>query len=303
MENDRNPEPRRWIRVMDNDLRDVRRNARRAAREEAIQKAKEIRDREKAERREALWQIYDVASTVCLNCYGMGHRRPCSEPGIIACSKCFVVNHFTISCNCYREENERIKPTCQVYRMAGDPEKPLFYMDVMITFRTFEAQVSTGQTTTTINHHLAKWLDDLTDLVVDNNHEENAENTMMVPINHRGQTIRLSCNIVRYQEQEIILGTDYLMKKGFTSIVDNIKLNQNSIVLSHPREIQFVYNLPGKEPLRRFVRTHGGKLRNSRIYDMKNWPTDNEEQAAEPYKQEDCIRIDADEDVEEVSKM
>lgn len=248
METDRNPKPHNWVKIMDQDFRKVRQNAIRKAKEAAREKVKIIHDREKAERREKLWREYDIATTVCLNCYGMGHRRPCSAPGIIACSKCFTLNRFTKSCNCYREGEQRIQTTGQVYRMAGDPEKPLFYMDVMIVFRRFEAQVSNGQPTTTINHHLAKWLKELTELVVDDD-EESDPDTMMVPINHRGETIRLQCNIVRYQIQEIILGTDYQMKKGFTSIIDNIKLNQNSVVLSHPREIQYVYNLPEKEQL------------------------------------------------------
>lgn len=39
------------------------------------------------------------------------------------------------------------------------------------------------------------------------------------------------------------------------------------------------------------------------LAEMRNWPTDMEDQAGEPDEQDDCIRIDADEDVDAISKM
>lgn len=305
MDNDRKPRLKSWIQIMDQDFQKPRQEVINANKEAAKDRIKQIREKERAERRDELWLEYELASLLCLHCYGLGHRRPCSEPGILACSRCFTLNRFTVSCNCRNKHEQFVKPPGQLYRMAGDPAKPLFYMDIMIVFRRFEAQVSNGQTTSTINHHLAKWLEELTELVDDE--VEHDDQHMVVPINHRGDTIRILCKVVRYQEQEIILGTDYQMKKGFSSTMDRITLTQDSIVLSHPREIQYVYNLPQGEPLRRFIRTHGGALRSSRIYELQNWPPADQQQAAvgeaDEQPPEDVIHIDSDVNLEELSNM
>lgn len=300
--------PHNWIRVMDHDFRKPRQQAIRAAREAEKEKLKSIREESRIERLNRLWTKYEHATLLCLNCYDFGHRRPCYEPGIIACSKCYTLNRFTNGCNCTVPNPFSINPSGQVYRMAGDPEKPLFYMDVMIGFRMFEAQISNGQGTSTINHHLAKWLEGLTELVRDD--IEHGADHVMVPINHRGETIKILCKIVRYQEHEIILGTDYQMKKGFNSTVDNITLTHKSIVLSHPREIQYVYNLPSKEKLKRFVSSHGGVIRSHRTYKLRNWPPIDEEIIPEDPEQEqgespmeDYIRIDASSDVEDIKNI
>lgn len=281
----------------------------RVAKEEiqAIERRERRRNEVKAAIREKRWVEYDLATTLCLNCYGLGHRRGgCPEVGIIACSHCFIVNRFTKSCNCRKENTLSINPPPQVFRLAGDPEKPLFYADIKISFKAFEAQISTGQSECTINHHLMKWLVELTELSEDDVEQDTSYIT--VPITHRNETLSMKCKVVRYQEREIILGTEYLMKKGFTFTFDRINLNQNSIVLEHPRQIQRVYNLvPEGAELRRFVRHHGGALHSSTIYEIPNWPpttsTIQEPMRDELSNDEACLNLDNDINAEDLENL
>lgn len=57
---------------------------------QAIRKAdrrEQVHNQIRAARRERLWAEYDVATTLCLNCNGIGHLRGrCVERGIIDCS-------------------------------------------------------------------------------------------------------------------------------------------------------------------------------------------------------------------------
>lgn len=95
---------------------------------------------------------------------------------------CFVLNQFTNSCDCRQKNDDRINPPPRVFRLAGDPDNPHFFADIKISFKSFEAQMSTGQGECTISHHLAKWLVDLTKLIEDDV-DQNAS-YMMVPITH-----------------------------------------------------------------------------------------------------------------------
>lgn len=81
----------------------------------------EARKSIQAARQEARWAEYELATTLCLNCYGLGHRRTqCRQQGIIACSHCFVLNRFTQSCNCRQKEDTHAITPGQVFRLAGD---------------------------------------------------------------------------------------------------------------------------------------------------------------------------------------
>lgn len=253
-----------------------------------------------AARKERLRTEFELATTLCLNCYGLGHRREtCLDQGIIACSRCFLLNRFTKSCKC-DQTDDKMSPTGQVFRMAGDPDKPLFYADVHILFKNFEAQISTGQSECTINHHMAKWLQELTDL------NKEVLVYMMVPITHRNETIEINCKVIRYQEHEIILGTEYLMKKRFTFTFDRIILNERSIVLPHSRQLQRVYNLsPRGDALRRYIKKQGGTLHPENNYQLSDWPPINQPQKLddENHYEKDVIRLDVGSDAEDIEKL
>lgn len=60
---------------------------------------------------------------LCLNCYRTGHCRndPCPNPGIVACSQCFLVNVFTQRCNCQNPQKPR---PLQTLRLVGEHDTP-----------------------------------------------------------------------------------------------------------------------------------------------------------------------------------
>ena len=101
-----------------------------------------------------------MESVLCLNCFRSGHHRqdPCTNPGIIACSRCFLVNVFSKTCNCH----DRLKPKPpQALRLAGASNAPLMFMDLQIHGRNYEVLINTSLTESRIGNNVLKWLFEL----------------------------------------------------------------------------------------------------------------------------------------------
>lgn len=256
------------------------------------------------EKEKRLVANYENVTSLCFNCYTCGHKRKdCKKDGIIACSHCFTLNRFTITCNCRKENNTEF--IGQVFRLAGDANRPLFYIDIQIMLKLIVAQMSNGQGECTINHALAKWLTAL--LEMDDIDDDGSY--MIVPITHRNKTLRLKCRVIRYQIQGLILGTEFLMQMGFNYTFDHISLNQNSVLLPDPYQLQRLYNLvPRGDDLREYMIEHGATMIEPTQYDPE-WPT--VERAEEPEiclpslseqtsdQEEEYLRLDVDTNLEE----
>lgn len=217
--------------------------------------------------RDAREKLREIArrtrENLCFNCYRQGHNRfeKCPNPFIIACSKCFQINVFTNRCQC---QNPDSKFPGQTLRLAGNKKAPKIYIDIEICGFMFHALYNSSISTTRINHDLASWLFDLTELVCDD--VDRNVNKVQVPIARRGRQMNLECRIVKYQERPIELGQDYVYHQGFTFKFDDLTIrSRNSPVSTFPDEINFLYNIPELgASLRHFVKKYGGEVQKPR---------------------------------------
>lgn len=182
---------------------------------------------------------------LCLNCYRTGHHRhSCPYQGIVACSICFMANVFTQNCNCKNSQKPRAR---QALRFVEDH---LMFIDVEIYGHKFEALINTSSKVTKIGNIVLNWLYEK-----GYSSEEQHPSHLKIPIVTHGKPIELTCKVLRFLENSVELGTDFLTRQGFKFQLGSIQLDsKRSPVMKNPRHYDHLYNMePWGDALKQYL--------------------------------------------------
>lgn len=209
-----------------------------------------------------------VVNTLCLNCFHKGHdEEECSKFGVYACINCYRFNVATSACNC---NNRKQDSSPQLTRLVGDHIGPYWYIDIKIFDKIVPAMINTSIKRCRINQDLAFWIQSCS------NAEINDDAEIRVPIQRKGTTYEIRCQVFESESEVMEVGTAFLKYFGFrfTFDFDGVTISsQDSFIASHPSEVEYVYNIPaiGKD-LRELLNQKKKFLRKGRVAKPSNWP-------------------------------
>lgn len=205
--------------------------------------------------------MHHSSTVLCLNCYRTGHRRqdPCPNQGIVSCSKCFLTNVFSKTCNCHYPQKPRPP---QALRLVGDSGAPRIFIDLEIHGRYFEALINTASTETQIGNTVLKWL-----LELGYSSHQDHPKYIRVPIKNNGHPVEINCKVQRYLEYPLEIGMDYICQSGFSFQMGTIKVtSKHSPIMRNPNHYDYLYNLqPHGMALKRYLERKGERLRSNYI--------------------------------------
>lgn len=175
---------------------------------------------------------------LCRKCFKTTHNRGfCTGVPVVACTDCLRMNSFTTSCVCKGKME-----SCQSFRLCGKII-PRAYVDVTILTTIYPALVDPELLHTKIDNSIAKSVEILIGV------SRSIQGTLKVTINNTD----IVCNIEdRSSQAPVVLGMDFLSKQQFKVSCDKV----NSPVFdryptTHPDEVNFAYNLPEGQLLKR----------------------------------------------------
>lgn len=208
-----------------------------------------------------------MSHNLCKDCLTRECTREgiCPQGRIITSKCCHKLNVFTANCNCA----SRATRPHQCIRLVGDPESPLWYVDLKIFNRSFPALVNTSIRKCRINYHMSMWLQAKSNGVID---EEVTE--IIIPFRRYGRTIDVECEVFKPNTEVIEIGMLFLKTFGYKFTFERVTINSdNSPILSSPYEVEYAYNLsPRGRDLRNYLIEKKRFLKRGRIIKLEDWP-------------------------------